>query len=100
LTFYIVGLLAGASIGSSQSSSRSLRALLTPKNRAAEFFAFYDGLCGKASAVVGPLLFGLISAATGSQRIAVVSVGFFFILGLTLLQQVGVEKSYTVASGS
>jgi UMF1 family MFS transporter len=60
LTFYIVGLLAGASIGSSQSSSRSLRALLTPKNRAAEFFGFYDGLCGKASAVVGPFLFRLI----------------------------------------
>jgi len=93
--FYIVGLLAGASIGSSQSSSRSLMALLTPKSREAEFFGFYDGLCGKASAVVGPFLFGLISAATGSQRIAVISVGFFFILGLILLQRVDDKKQYT-----
>lgn len=94
LAFYIVGLLAGASIGSSQSSSRSLMALLTPKSREAEFFGFYDGLCGKASAVVGPFLFGLISAASGSQRIAVISVGFFFILGLILLQRVDDKKRY------
>jgi UMF1 family MFS transporter len=98
LAFYVVGLLAGASIGSSQSSSRSLMAHLTPKNREAEFFGFFDGLCGKASAVVGPFLFGLISAATGSQRIAVVSVGFFFVLGLILLQRVDVQKRYTTAS--
>lgn len=89
--FYVIGLFAGIAIGSSQSSSRSLMALLTPKEHAAEFFGFYDGIAGNASAVMGPLTFGFISSFTGSQRIAVLSVLIFFILGLIFLQQVKVQ---------
>jgi len=62
-------------------------ALLTPKNREAEFFGFYDGLCGKASAVIGPLLFGIIADLTG-ERIAALAIGVFFIAGVLLLQGV------------
>ncbi|MCL5035248.1 MAG: MFS transporter [Bacteroidetes bacterium] len=89
--FYIVGLFAGIAIGSSQSCSRSLMALLTPPEHAAEFFGFYDGIAGNASAIMGPLTFGAISSFTGSQRIAVLSVLIFFVGGLILLQQVKVE---------
>jgi UMF1 family MFS transporter len=85
--FYIVALGAGAAIGSSQSASRSLMALLTPKEREAEFFGFYDGLCGKASAVVGPYIYGLMSDLT-NQRIAVLFISLFFLAGLVLLQGV------------
>jgi len=56
--FYVVAFAAGIAIGSSQSASRSLMALLTPREREAEFFGFYDGLCGKASAVFGPIVYG------------------------------------------
>jgi UMF1 family MFS transporter len=86
--FYLIGLLAGMSIGSSQSASRSLMARLTPRQHEAEFFGFYDGICGNASAILGPSIFGLISAITGSQRIAVISIGFFFLSGLLVLQKV------------
>ncbi len=89
--FYIVGLFAGVAIGSSQSSSRTLMAFLTPPEHAAEFFGFYDGIAGNASAIMGPLTFGAISSFTGSQRIAVLSVLIFFITGLILLRQVKVE---------
>ena len=85
--FYGVALAAGAAIGSSQSASRSLMALLTPRTREAEFFGFYDGLCGKASAVIGPLVYGIIADLTG-ERIAVVSIGLFFLTGLVILQGV------------
>lgn len=85
--FYVVGLVAGAAIGSSQSSSRSLMALLTPREREAEFFGFYDGLCGKASAVVGPFIYGVVADLTG-DRFAVLTVGVFFLIGLSLLQGV------------
>ncbi|MCX6133213.1 MAG: MFS transporter [Ignavibacteriales bacterium] len=85
--FYIVALGAGAAIGSSQSASRSLMALLTPKEREAEFFGFYDGLCGKASAVVGPFVYGVIARLT-DQRVAVLFISLFFIAGLVLLQGV------------
>ncbi|MCX6136480.1 MAG: MFS transporter [Ignavibacteriales bacterium] len=86
--FYVIGALAGSCLGASQSASRSLMALLTPKEREAEFFGFYDGVCGKSSAVIGTFLFGLISYATGNQRISILSVGVFFIVGLVLLQQI------------
>ncbi len=85
--FYIVALAAGIAIGSSQSSSRSLMALLTPREREAEYFGFYDGLCGKASAVIGPLVYGLISDFT-NERIAALAIGLFFIAGLVILQGV------------
>jgi UMF1 family MFS transporter len=85
--FYVVAMGAGAAIGSSQSASRSLMALLTPKEREAEFFGFYDGLCGKASAVVGPLVYGVISDLT-NERIAVLFISIFFLAGLILLQGV------------
>ena len=87
--FYIIGLLAGASIGSSQSCSRSLMALLTPKEREAEFFGFYDGLFGKSSAVVGPLFYGIISDLS-SDRFAALAIGLFFLAGLIILQRVEV----------
>ena len=85
--FYGVALGAGAAIGSSQSASRSLMALLTPRAREAEFFGFYDGLCGKASAVIGPLVYGIIADLTG-ERVAVVAIGLFFVAGLIILQGV------------
>ena len=89
--FYLVGLSAGLSIGSSQSSSRSLMALLTPKEREAEFFGFYDGLFGKSSAVVGPLFYGII-ADLSNQRFAALAIGIFFLVGLIILQRVEVPK--------
>lgn len=83
--FFGIGVVAGACMGGSQSASRSLMALLTPEDREAEFFGFYDGFCGKASAVIGTFVFGALSWATGSQRVAVLTVGLFFVAGLSLL---------------
>jgi UMF1 family MFS transporter len=85
--FYIVGLLAGLAIGSSQSCSRSLMALLTPREREAEFFGFYDGLFGKSSAVVGPLVYGIV-ADISNERFAALAIGVFFVVGLFVLQKV------------
>ncbi len=94
IEFYIVGLLAGLSIGSSQSCSRSLMALLTPESREAEFFGFYDGLFGKSSAVLGPLVYGIV-ADISNQRFAILAIGAFFLAGLIILQNVQVPIAYT-----
>lgn len=85
--FFVVALAAGAAMGSSQSASRSLMALLTPRGREAEFFGFYDGLCGKASAVVGPAVYGLL-ADFSNERTAALAMGVFFLAGLIILQGV------------
>ena len=85
--FYLIGLLAGLAIGSSQSCSRSLMALLIPKSNEAEYFGFYDGLFGKSSAVIGPLFYGIVSDIF-NERIATLGLGLFFIAGLIILQGV------------
>ncbi len=90
-SFYVVATLAGIGMGSSQSVTRSLLALFTPKENAAEFFGFL-GIAGKALAFVGPIVFGTVSQATGSQRPAILSVGVFFIVGMILLSFVDEKR--------
>lgn len=87
--FFYTGMLAGLSMGSSQAASRSMMARLTPAEHVTEFFGFYDGTFGKASAIAGPLVFGLVSAQAGSQRVALGSLLLFFVTGLLLMTRVG-----------
>ena len=88
--FYGVGIIAGLALGSSQSTSRSLMTELTPPEKKTEFFGFYS-FFGRASAIVGPFVFGLISSFV-NQRVAILSVGAFLLAGILLLQRVQVVK--------
>jgi MFS transporter, UMF1 family len=85
--FYGMGLVAGALLGANQSASRALLAQFTPPSSSAEFFGFF-ALMGKFAAILGPLLYGEIAGWTGSHRLAVLSIGVFFVVGLTLLWRV------------
>ena len=61
---------------------------LIPKGQEAELFGFY-ALVGKTSAIFGPMVFGLASWLTaGNQRIAIVVIGLFFVVGLLLISGV------------
>lgn len=84
--FFGVGALAGIALGSSQSSSRSLMSRIVPKEKKTEFFGFYS-FFGKASAILGPALFGYISSNV-SQRSALLAVGVLLLVGLILLRRV------------
>ncbi|HCX73256.1 MAG TPA: MFS transporter [Candidatus Cloacimonas sp.] len=95
--YYFVGLLAGIALGSSQSSSRTMLALLTPDDKMAEFFGFYS-FTGKMAAIIGPLVYGEIARITSDQRWAILSIGFFFLLGISILQSVNESKGKQVAS--
>lgn len=95
-SFYVVAALAGIGMGSCQSVTRSLVSLFTPKEKAAEFFGFL-GIAGKALAFLGPLIFGIISKATGSQRPAILAIGVFFIVGAILLSFVNEQRGKDAA---
>ncbi len=95
--FYVVGLLAGAAMGSSQSTSRSLMTKLTPPEKKTEFFGFYS-FFGKSSAIIGPLVFGMISYISGNQRLAIISIAFFFIVGILILAKVKDPKIVLVTT--
>ncbi len=79
--FWGVSMFSGIAIGSLQSASRGLVGLFSPPEKSGEFFGFW-GLAGKAAYMVGPFVFGLISTAAGSQRIAMLSTAGFFLVGL------------------
>ncbi|MBS3740816.1 MAG: MFS transporter [Candidatus Cloacimonetes bacterium] len=91
LQFYGVGILAGIGIGVVQSASRSLVSMLTPKDKHAEFFGFY-AVSGKASAIIGPAVYGLIMSLVKNQRMAILSIGIFFVIGLMILTKVNVKN--------
>jgi UMF1 family MFS transporter len=63
-------------------------ARLTPPEHAAEFFGFYEGFCGKASAIIGPIVFGVLSDAFNNPRPAIATLAVFFVAGLVLLRGV------------
>jgi len=85
--FVAVAVTAGLGLGSIQAASRALMASLIPPGKESEFFGFY-ALCGKSSAILGPLVFGTLSHLAGNQRAAVAALGVFFVAGLILLQRV------------
>jgi len=86
--FWIVAVLAGTGLGAIQAASRTFMALLIPPQREAEFFGFY-ALVGKTGAILGPLVFGMVSATLlGNQRVALLTIGLFFVVGFILLQRV------------
>ena len=85
--FYFLGLIAGVALGSNQSASRTLLGHFAPQEKVTEFYGFF-ALTGKLAAVIGPPVYGMIASTTGSQRLAVLSIGTFVITGLLLLQRV------------
>ena len=84
--FFLVGNVAGLAIGSCQAGSRAVVSLLSPRERAAEFFGFW-GVFGKLAAVVGPLFMGVL-ADLFDLRVAVLSTLVFFVGGLLVLRTV------------
>ncbi len=94
--FWIAGLLVGLFAGPNQSASRSLMGRFAPQNKETEFYGFY-AFSGKATAFLGPLLMGVITQASGSQRYGMATVGLFFIIGGLLLRTVDEQKGIRMA---
>ena len=86
--FWVLAVVAGTGLGAVQAASRTFLATLIPHGMEAEIFGFYS-LCGKSAAVMGQLVFGGIShAAGGNQRLGIVVIGLFFLVGFALLSRV------------
>jgi UMF1 family MFS transporter len=86
--FWVVAVFAGTGLGAVQSASRAMLARLIPRGMEGEVFGFYS-LCGKSAAIMGPLVFGGVShAAGGNQRLGILAVGAFFLIGLVLVGRV------------
>ena len=96
--FWVAGVLIGVFSGPNQAASRSLLARFVPDGKENEFFGFF-AFSGKATAFLGPLLFGILTEAFGTQRAGIAAVVASFILGAVLLTRVneahGIAQSRT-----
>jgi UMF1 family MFS transporter len=71
-------------LGGSQALSRSLFSQMIPEGREASFFGIYE-VSERGTSWLGPLVFSVVVARTGSFRYALFSLIVFFVAGMILL---------------
>lgn len=78
-------------LGGSQALSRSLFSRMIPAGKEAAFFGLYE-VSERGTSWMGPLLFSIVIARTGSYRQALLSLIFFFVVGLIVLWTTNTDK--------
>ena len=85
--YLVLGCLIGTAGGPLQAASRTLLIHMAPKDRIAQYFGLF-ALTGKVTSFVGPLLIGVVTAVTESQKAGMAVLVPFFAAGLVLLARV------------
>jgi MFS transporter, UMF1 family len=85
--YLVLGCLIGAAGGPLQAASRTLLIRLAPRERIAQYFGLF-ALTGKVTSFVGPLLIGVITEVSESQKAGMAVLVLFFVAGLALLGRV------------
>ena len=96
LHFFLLAGLVGTVQGGAQALSRAFFARLIPANKASEFFGFY-AISERFATVLGPLMFTLSVALTGSSRTAILFIILFFVAGAVLLAMVNEREGIAAA---
>ncbi len=94
---WVAGIGIGLFVGPNQSASRSLMGRFTPERHQSEFFGFF-AFSGKITAFMGPLVLGVVTQWSGSQRVGVATVLAFFVVGGLLLMSVDERRGTEAAS--
>lgn len=89
---WILGVAVGFVLGGSQALSRSLFSQMIPSGQEAEYFGLYE-ISERGTSWIGPAVFALAVQLTGTQRVAIISLIIFFIVGLAVLSRVNVRKA-------
>ena len=87
IEFYALAAVIGLVQGGIQALSRALFARLIPAAHAGRFFGLYN-MMGKFAAVLGPMMVGVVSLASGNPRTGILSVLLLFLLAAVLLSRV------------
>jgi UMF1 family MFS transporter len=85
--YLVLGCLIGAAGGPLQAASRTLLIRIAPEDRIAQYFGLF-ALTGKVTSFIGPLLIGVVTAVTASQKAGMAVLVLFFVAGLALLARV------------
>lgn len=94
MIFYGLVFMVGLVLGGVQALSRSTYSKLLGDQTEdlTSYFSFYDVLY-YVSVVFGTFMFGLIETLTNNLRYSVLALGFFFIIGLVMLQVVNFKNT-------
>ncbi len=108
--FFVIGAFAGVAMAGIQSVSRTMVAMFAPAGSSAEFFGFFS-VAGRTSSFIGPVVYGWLAAEAAlwyqargmsavlaeqsGQRVAILSIAVFLLVGLAFLWRVNEEKART-----
>ena len=96
LQFLLLGCAMGTLLGGSQGLARSMFGQMVPETRSAEFFGFF-GFFGKVAALLGPLIYGIMTVAFDS-RVGIFSISIIIFVGTVLMRYVDVDAGRADAS--
>ncbi|MCP4357668.1 MAG: MFS transporter [Chloroflexi bacterium] len=110
--FFIIGAVAGFGMAGTQSVSRTMVGMFAPPGKGAEFYGFF-AVAGRTSSFIGPTIYGIIAAEAAlyylaqgqgeilaeqsGQRLAILSIVAFFVVGLAVLLFVNEDKARDAA---
>lgn len=93
---FVMAIVIAIVLGGSQALSRSLFSRMIPAGRESSFFGIYE-VSDRGTSWIGPLLFSVVVARTGSYRQALLSLIFFFVIGLILLLFTNTDRAVNEA---
>jgi UMF1 family MFS transporter len=124
--FYVIGGIAGLALSSVQAVSRAMVGALAPPGRSAEFYGFF-AVAGRTSSFIGPTIYGIVAAEAAlffeaqgdkasfllfrvldgaapfaeqlGQRVAIIPVIIFLVVGLLVLLSVNEKQARLNARG-
>ena len=94
--FWTLAAMVALFQGGTQALSRSMFASLVPRARQGEMFGFYS-VSEKLAGVAGPIMFGLVTQATGGGRLATLTLLPLFIGGAWMLSTVDLARGRRAA---
>lgn len=82
--FWILAIVVGMFQGGIQALSRSFFGKIIPKERANEYYGFFD-IFGRYASVMGTLLVSVVTSLTGDASLGVLSIGILLVVGFVML---------------
>lgn len=110
--YFVIASLAGFALTGVQVISRTMTGYFAPAGQSAEFFSF-ESVAGRASSFVGPTVYGLLAGGVAiqlqkngmdallaeqtGQRIGIMSIALFLIIGMVILATVNEKRARKAA---
>ncbi|WHT16122.1 MFS transporter [Crossiella sp. CA-258035] len=99
LQFFGIAAGIGLVLGGTNALARSLFSQMVPAGKEGQYFAVYE-IGERSTSWLGPLVYAGIGQATGSFRLAILSMMIFFIAGFILVWLVPVRRAIRAVGNS